>query len=93
MGLLSTDIQTQSRKKFFSIFWYSSLFFLTDLILYDQAEKRYGKVFNIFQKTGILSTDIQTQSRKKLFSIFWYFSFFFSTDLIWSDQVDKNMDR
>ena len=39
MGLISTDIQTQSQTKLFSIFRYFSLFFLTDLILSDQAEK------------------------------------------------------
>ena len=39
MGLLPTDIQTQSRKKLFSICRYFYLFFLTDLILSDQADK------------------------------------------------------
>ena len=36
MGLLPTDIQTQSRKKLFSIFFDIFLYFLTDLILSDQ---------------------------------------------------------
>ena len=39
MGLLLTDIQTQSKRKLFSIFRYFSLFFLTDLILFDQVDK------------------------------------------------------
>ena len=43
MDLLPTDIQTQSQKKLFSMFRYFSLFFLTDLILSDQAEKNMDR--------------------------------------------------
>ena len=43
MGLRSTDIQTQSRKKLLTIFRYFSLFFLNDLILSDQADKNLDR--------------------------------------------------
>ena len=39
MGLLQTEIQTLRRKKLFLTFPYFSLFFSTDLILSDRADK------------------------------------------------------
>ena len=38
MGLLPTDIKSQSQKKNISIFRYFSLFFLADLILSNQTD-------------------------------------------------------
>ena len=41
MGLGPADIETQSHKELFSIFWY--IFFLTGLILFDQADKNTNR--------------------------------------------------
>ena len=59
MVLLPTDIQTQRQKKSFLIFRYFSLFFLTDLILSDQADKNMGR-YREFQD---LSENVPTSNR------------------------------
>ena len=73
MGLLPTDIQTQSRKKIFRFFHIRS------------GQQKYGQLgnFKTFKKIGLLATDIQTQRRKKnnfdfsKFFLFFYIRFFY----------------
>ena len=93
MGLLPIDIQTQSKKKLFSIFRYSFSFFLTDLILFDLANRnmdRYG-ILRHFRKWAYFPLISKPGVKKNyFFTIFRYYSLFFLTDSISTPRTKKS---
>ena len=79
MRLHPADMQTRRRKKNISIFPYFSLFFLTDLILPDRADKNVNSkiILSPLRKCAYIRPIGKPGDKKKKFdfSLFFFISF------------------
>ena len=80
MWLLPTDIETQRRRKIFSIFPYFALFFLTGLILYDRTDKNmnWWIISRPFGKYNYFNQYLNPATKKKNFNFSLFFFNFFN---------------